>query len=277
MNCACDWPCAVRTASEVISELRNLLVEMEAKYISNEGHAVDYEAIAQSKEYWEYTFLACELQKVDLSELGETDVLCFFVNMYNTLTIHGTIVNRAPRTALQRSSFFNSTSYLIGNSEYSLNDIEHGILRGNQPNTGSLSAPFAANDPRLAYSVRIFDPRVHFLLVCGAKSCPPVKIYTPDTIDRAMQLAAESYIADEVVIDGDTCSVSIPKVFRWFSRDFGGSETEVLSFICAFLPRQQQRVILKMLEESAEDIIVTYKEYDWSSNAGGGGDEGDFV
>lgn len=77
-------------------------------------------------------------------------------------------------------------------------DIEHGILRGNATAPASLGAllklPFLARpqfkkgDPRREYVVTPVDPRIHFALVCGAKSCPPIKLYTPDNLDDGLQV-----------------------------------------------------------------------------------------
>ena len=33
------------------------------------------------------------------------------------------------------------------------------------------------------------DPRIHFALVCGAKSCPPIKLYTPENLEEALDSA----------------------------------------------------------------------------------------
>ena len=62
---------------------------------------------------------------------------------------------------LYRLSFFNSIKYNIGGQEYSANDMEHGVLRGNRPSPASpwvlLGVPqwspgyFKATDPRAAY------------------------------------------------------------------------------------------------------------------------------
>lgn len=43
--------------------------------------------------------------------------------------------------------------------------------------------------PRLKVSLDSPEPRVHFALVCGAKSCPPIKTYSSDvsTMQRASQ------------------------------------------------------------------------------------------
>lgn len=45
------------------------------------------------------------------------------------------------------------------------------------------------------------DPRIHFALVCGAKSCPPIKLYSPDTLEEGLAAAAEAFIAADVEVD----------------------------------------------------------------------------
>ena len=74
--------------------------------------------------------------------------------------------------------FFNVVSYVIGGHVFSLNEIENGILRSNRKPIGSLRKPFSRNDPRLSIALEKPEPRVHFALVCGAKSCPPIKTYS---------------------------------------------------------------------------------------------------
>jgi len=69
-------------------------------------------------------------------------------------------------------------SYFIGGYTYSLNDIENGILRSNRKALGAFRKPFGKNDPRLKVALKRVEPKIHFALVCGAKSCPPIKTYT---------------------------------------------------------------------------------------------------
>ena len=49
----------------------------------------------------------------------------------------------------------------------------------NKKPPGSLRRQFKRTDPRLKNAIprRDFDPRIHFALVCGAKSCPPIRVY----------------------------------------------------------------------------------------------------
>lgn len=51
--------------------------------------------------------------------------------MYNALTIHGLAVGeQLPSSVLEVAGFWSVTCYNIGGLVYSLDDIEHGILRG---------------------------------------------------------------------------------------------------------------------------------------------------
>jgi Protein of unknown function, DUF547 len=43
------------------------------------------------------------------------------------------------------------------------------------------------------------DKRIHFALVCGAKSCPPIRVYTPDELDEGLDAAAAAFC------EGATC------------------------------------------------------------------------
>ena len=44
--------------------------------------------------------------------------------------------------------------------------------------SGMFSRPFGSSDPRLKVALDTAEPLIHFALVCGAKSCPPIKTYS---------------------------------------------------------------------------------------------------
>ena len=51
--------------------------------------------------------------------------------MYNALTIHGLAVReQLPSSVLDVADFWSGTCYNIGGLVFSLDDIEHGVLRG---------------------------------------------------------------------------------------------------------------------------------------------------
>eukprot|EP00966_Prymnesium_polylepis_P276217 6381421-Prymnesium_polylepis.1 len=95
-----------------------------------------------------------------------------------------------------RKAFFSGESgavYKLAGLRFSLDDIEHGILRCNTPPPGADAPPFsAADDARAPLALQQLDPRVHFALNCGARSCPPIKVFSAGRIDEELGLAART-------------------------------------------------------------------------------------
>jgi len=181
--------------------------------------------------------------------------------------IHGTIEYGPPKDALARRSFFHKVSYLIDGYPYSLHEIEHGVLRCNRRPPGALFKAFKSSDPRAKYILPKFDARIHFALVCGAKSCPPIKVYNAENIDEALQLATESFINEETVIKQN--EIILSRLFDWFSNDFGNSQEEVLSFILSFCKGDLQAELTSLLAlENGQRAKVSFHDYDWNLNVG---------
>ncbi len=155
-----------------------------------------------------YKKLTLELQRADLSSLPRNARLAFFINVYNALVIHGTVEKGRPRNMLTKFMFFKNTAYNIGGQIYSLNEMENGILRANRcvvrfalelrsdktkckflysRSMGTFFlTPFSSDDPRLALALEKPEPRIHFALNCGAKSCPPIKTYSTENVSYAI-------------------------------------------------------------------------------------------
>lgn len=96
--------------------------------------------------------------------------------VYAGLVIHGFVVIGPPTNLHQRMHFYTHTCYTLGKLVYSLNDIEHGMLRGNQKHPMSYRRVFGFNDKRLESAVVVWDPRIHFALNRGTKSCPALQV-----------------------------------------------------------------------------------------------------
>jgi len=93
-----------------------------------------------------------------------------FLDIYNVLTIHGLCkCDPLPGSVTDINSFWKTTAYVINELEFSLDNIEHGILRGNKRHPSALSPPFSKDDPRVRFAMKECDPRIHFVLNCGAK------------------------------------------------------------------------------------------------------------
>ena len=148
-----------------------------------------------SPEFDAYVDAAAELQTVDVHALTRAERVAFFLNVYNALVVHATAVVGPPSGFFDRLSYFDRHAYDIGGHAYTCDDIEHGVLRGNRPGAASLEAilgapgvsrgPFGSGDPRAAHTCVPMDPRIHFALVCGARSCPPIRTYTAEGLTRS--------------------------------------------------------------------------------------------
>ena len=99
---------------------------------------------------------------------------------------------------------------------------------GNKPHSNCTQRHLTYNDPRTRYAMRRCDPRIHFALNCGARSCPQIAIYSSTNLEKALNMATTSYCNAEVDIILENAEVRLSKVFLWYKNDFGRSEAEVL-------------------------------------------------
>src|SRR5690606_36544813 len=97
-----------------------------------------------------------------------------WINIYNALTIDAVIAFgiRESVREVPRMGFFRQAAYCIGGHIFSLDDIEHGILRGNRRHPAYPVPQFDEKDPR-RYAILPFEPKIHFALTCASRSCPP--------------------------------------------------------------------------------------------------------
>ena len=51
--------------------------------------------------------------------------------------------------------------------------------------------------PPLLLPPQPVDPRIHFALNCGAASCPPIRVYTPERLEFGLAAAASAFCASE--------------------------------------------------------------------------------
>jgi hypothetical protein len=178
--------------------------------------------------------------------------------------IHGVIELGLERSVKDFPGFFDRIAYEIGGFRFSLNEIEHGLLRNNRRLPYRLFRPLRKKDPRIEFTVTPFDPRIHFALVCGARSCPPIGFYEAEQIDFQLQLAAMSFInSPQVKILIHEGTVLISMIFKWYKVDFGGSDRGLLETVLKYLDEGKNKAFLK---ENRGRIRIRYQPYDWNLN-----------
>lgn len=173
------------------------------------------------------------------------DARAFWINLYNLLTLHDLFHARVRRTVLEIPGFTKRFAYRVSELDFSLDDIEHGVLRENRALNGR--PHFAPNDPKLNFTLPL-DPRVHFALNCGAVSCPAIHTYDGANLDHQLEAAMRNYLSDARVVHG---RVVLPRIFQWYARDFGSGPRVALDFV-----RRYRTDLPKFAP-------VVFDEYDW--------------
>lgn len=255
-------------AAELSLLLREMILKLFSEHLSADGKSVDYKGMSANPAFGRYCELAIQLQRVELLSLSREEKLAFFINIYNTLVIHGYLRLGAPTNMWQRYRFFNYVSYLIGGEVFTLQDIENGILRGNRKGVAQLRRPFSKTDPRLQVALPDAEPLIHFALNCGAKGCPPIKTYTPQDIDSQLRTAAEAFLEndDACVVDSVKKEVHLSQIFKWYKTDFGGTDEKLLGWVLDHMGDSPKKTSLQGVV-SAGKTKVSFLPYDWSSNS----------
>ncbi|KAM3208990.1 hypothetical protein ACQJBY_063586 [Aegilops geniculata] len=206
-----------------------------------------------------------ELQRVETSDLSREEKLAFFINLYNMMAIHALVTCGHPAGPLDRKKFFGDFKYVIGGCAYSLSAIENGILRGNQRPPYNLVKPFGQKDQRSKVALSYPEPLVHFALVCGTKSGPALRCYSPGNIDKELMEAARDFVRNGgLIVDPEAKVASVSKILRWYNTDFGKNETEVLKHAANYLEPAASEQFLELLANT--QLKVSYQPYDWSLN-----------
>jgi len=268
LNSGMSSVCEPRPAPQVAEELRRLILNLYSQFLSKDGKGVDYAAMGQSKEFKAYIKHTAELQRVKLEGMTREETLAFFINIYNALVIHANVVRGPPVNLWQRYKFFNTISYTIGGYTFALNEIENGVLRSNRKPIGAVTKPFSKNDPRLKVALPEPEPKIHFALVCGAKSCPPIKTYTSSGIDEELSLAAEAFLEgdDGCVLNMPKREIRLSKIFQWYKEDFGSNNEELVLFVLAHMGKGKKKDKMEELLIS-DNFKVSFMKYNWDLNS----------
>jgi Protein of unknown function, DUF547 len=231
------------------------------------------EAVAQSKR-------ALELARVPPAEAdggaldealdalgavrpGEIDEdaarVAFWLNVYNACLLRELSARPRRGHLIHHRRLFRTAICVVGAEPYALDDIEHGVLRGNRRPPTAVRRRFRRSDPRLSATPAAFDPRIHFALNCGAASCPPIRSYDAERLDRQLAEATRSYFATEASLNRARRILELPGLIRFYRRDFGGRAARV-----AFAIDQLGAADAEWLRRNLAGVRIRYARFDWT-------------
>ena len=175
----------------------------------------------------------------EISEFPLTDEIgprnkAFYINAYNVLVIAQIVDNYPIGSPMEIPGFFDANKFDVAGDKLTLNQIENEILRP-------------------VYN----DPRFHFVLVCGAVSCPPITnfAYMPDQLDSQMDKQAKLALNDSNFIRYDGETLSLSEIFKWYKDDFLIEHTTLVQYVNSYRNKP-----------IAEDVKTSYYDYDWTLN-----------
>ena len=191
-----------------------------------------------------------EQRELEMLRTDRIAALAFWLNIYNAAT--QLLLVERPGLFDSRWRFFRTAAITIADVPLSLDDIEHGILRGNRSKYGLGYLPRIANTGLESdYQLKV-DPRIHFALNCGAASCPAILAYEAEQIDDTLDEATQLHLDNTVTYNPERNRMRVPRVCLWFIGDFGG-----FSGLKAFL-RDYGQI------PDRRNPSIRFQRYDWT-------------
>lgn len=184
----------------------------------------------------------------NLSEQEPNQLLAFWLNLYNALTIAQVlevypIASIFPKVwgipnVIAFYAFFQRTLWSNAGLPYSLNHIEHRLLRR-----------------------QFQDPRIHFALVCASVGCPLLRreAYTPELVQQQLSQDAHRFINNRAKVryEPEQNCLYLSPIFRWYLQDFQKVAASLAEYVGSYLDYP-----LPLLPSPS----IRYLAYDWSLN-----------
>lgn len=162
----------------------------------------------------------------------------FWINAYNAYTLK-IILENYPLKSITKIKKKGKTAWKIpfvkvGNKLYTLDHIEHKILRKN-----------------------LFDPKIHVGVNCASISCPKLSniAFTEENIEAELTRLMNDFVNDPSKNKLSKKKVQISSIFDWFKEDFTKNNS-VIDYLNTFSEI-----------EINSNAKINYLKYDWSLNS----------
>lgn len=203
-----------------------------------EGGKVDYAGLKSNPFLLEvYLEEVARLDSGVFYSFTREEKIALYLNVYNAFTLKVIVQHYPVKGIRDIYGAWDRFKVKIAGSEFTLNQIEHEILRE-----------------------EFKEPRIHFVLVCASKGCPKLadEPFNGKDLNDQMERESRKFINDKtkVRLDKDGRLLYISSIFKWFRDDFG----DVIKFVTKYLPKDDSQFIQK------EKPSIKYLKYDWSLN-----------
>ncbi len=201
------------------------------KFVDKKGQ-VNYKALAKDR-----AALDTYLKEIGNAKISGSDdaKLAFYINTYNAIVIDSVLQSKL-KGVMETKGFFKKNNHKVAGTMMTLDHLENSIIRKD----------FA-------------EPRIHFVLVCGAKSCPRLRqeAATQDNVIAMMEAATKEFIPLSTKVKGNKVKTS--ELFNWFKDDFIKAEGSVGAYLAKYLPEHAE--LLK-----SKKANISFSKYSWKLN-----------
>ena len=254
---------AARAAGKPPAALAGALEAARAAHYDAAGNRFNYAACAQSPEFASLRAAAGALCDFDCATLGVGQRMPFWLNVYNALVVHAVIARGVGDSVRSVGDFYGESKYQVGEHVFSLDDIEHGLLRANTPPRRGARRPMRDDDPRQRLAPILFDERVHFAMYSACCSSPALAVFGRGSLEDELESATRSYLGAHVRLANEGATLFVPKMFDWYEADFGGTQG-VRAFVIARLERDED---VDAVDRRGGRVALKFQEFDWALNS----------
>jgi len=234
-----------------------LLDQVLQTHVDSQGK-VDYPALKESRAYLDaYIDSLGRVSPRSHPDRFPTPhhELAYWINAYNAFVIKG-VIDAYPIASVKDikafNGFFRRMKSTAGDQELTLDDIENKIIRP-------------------VYK----DPRIHFVVNCGAVSCPELenRAFTGEDLEARLEAALRRFAASpkHVRLDPRNNELHLSRILDWYGGDFARwfpqdrahvpAEPTLVDYLLPYLPEETAAHL-----RQHPDADISFNEYDWGLN-----------
>ena len=216
-----------------------LLSEM----VTSEG-LVHYEYFSREELVARIGLVVREFKESSLPESSE-EKMAFWCNTYNANVLFHVMMEREKpgfTTVDNVDGFFDSRPFTAAGELMYLNFLENERIR-----------PMG-------------DPRIHAVLVCAAKSCPPLRriIFKADKLDSQFNDQCSRWVNDPSKNRVEDGKLLLSQIFNWYGKDF---EVEPYGGVVGFVKHfAEPGGELATFLQANPAPAIEWMKYDWTLN-----------
>jgi len=221
-------------ANPTISTIDHSLWDALLKKHVSAGGNVNYDGFKSSQAELD-SYLTLLKENVPSSTWSKEETMAYWINAYNAFTIK-LILNHSPINSIMKinnGKAWDLVFIKIGGKEYSLNNIEHDILRA-----------------------KYKDPRIHFAVNCASVSCPKLRnrAFTATGLNQQLEEMSRSFVNNSSKNSISSDHIVVSQLFNWYKGDF-----TMQGSVIDFLNKYSKTKI-------NSDASIQFKEYNWNLN-----------